>query len=408
MKRFTSYNVIAFCILIVVFYSCEPSDKRQSEPETEAQANTDKDKLSLDSAYVFNDIAVVPIDTFHNALAQLISGMDRSYFSNAINIDSAYWNKYQNQVGTAFSKMEERRLVPMQKWMDSISSDNINDTSLLFYPFSGADFLHAYYLFPEANDYVLMAQEKIGDIPDINSMKSDEVKNYLDAVDQSLIDIYKRSYFITKRMKNDTREGGELNGLLPLFYWFIARTDHEIINVSRVFVDSSSVLKEQSINTELPANRIEGVKFIFRKVGSDKVKSMTYFNCDISNDGFIENPEFKKYLSAVRPGNSFVKSASYLMHYNSFSDIREMVQQKSQSILEDDTGIPYKYFDSLKWEINLYGLYVNPVKDFSQSRFQADLNRAYSHGDKYRGKLPFSLGYHWGTQKQNQMLYIKK
>ena len=408
MKRFTSYNIIAFCILIVVFYSCEPSDTRQSEPETEAQANTDKDKLSLDSAYAFNDIAVVPIDTFHNALAQFISGMDRSYFSNKVNIDSAYWNKYHNQVGTAFSKMEERRLVPMQKWMDSISSENINDTSLLFYPFSGADFLHAYYLFPEANDYVLMAQEKIGDIPDINSMKSDEVENYLDAVDQSLIDIYKRSYFITKRMINDTRTGGELNGLLPLFYWFIARTDHEIINVSTVFVDSSSVLKEISINTKSPTNRIEGVKFIFRKVGSDKVKSMTYFNCDISNDGFIENPEFKKYLNSVRPGNSFVKSASYLMHYNSFSDIREIVQQKSQSILEDDTGIPYEYFDSLKWEINLYGLYVKPVKDFSQTRFQKDLNIAYSHADKYRGKLPFSLGYHWGTQEQNQMLYIKK
>lgn len=408
MKRFSSYNVLAFCILIILLYSCEPSDTSQHEDETDAQANTDIDKPSLDSANTFNDIAVVPIDTFHNALAQLISGMDRSYFGNEINVDSAYWNKYHNQVGTAFSKMEERRLVPMQKWMDSISSESINDTSLLFYPFSGADFLHAYYLFPEANDYVLMAQEKIGDIPDIKSMKSDEVESYLDAVDQSLIDIYKRSYFITKRMIQDTRSGGELNGLLPLFYWFIARTDHEIINVSSVFVDSSSVLKEKSTNTKLPTNCIKGVKFIFRKVGSDKEQSMTYFNCDISNDGFIENPEFKKYLNAVRPGNSFVKSASYLMHYNSFSDIREMVLQKSQSILEDDTGIPYEYFDSLKWEINLYGLYVKPVKDFSQSRFQTDLNKAYSHPDKYKGKLPFSLGYHWGTQKQNQMLYIKK
>jgi hypothetical protein len=404
------YKFIIVLFLVTFIYSCGPSGKAHSETEAEAQPETEltNDSLFLIPVDTFANVTVEPIDTFHNALAQLISGMDLSYFSNEVDIDSAYWNKYHNQVGTAFSKMEERRLVPMQKWMDSISSDNINDTSLLFYPFSGADFLHAYYLFPEANDYVLMAKEKIGDIPDINSMKSDEVENYLDAVDQSLIDIYKRSYFITKRMRNDTRSGGELNGLLPLFYWFIARTDHEIINVSSVFVDSSSVLKEKSINTKLPANRIEGVKFIFRKVGSDKVKSMTYFDCDISNDGFIENPEFKKYLNAVRPGNSFVKSASYLMHYNSFSDIREMVQQKSQSILEDDTGIPYKYFDSLKWEINLYGLYVNPVKDFSQSRFQTDLNRAYTHADKYRGKLPFSLGYHWGTQKQNQMLYIKK
>ena len=408
MKRFTSCNVIALFILIVVLYSCKPSDTNQHQDETDAQANTDKHKLSLDSAKTFNDIVVVPVDTFHNALAQLISGMDRSYFSDKVNIDSAYWYRYHNQVDTSFSKMEKRRLVPMRKWMDSISSENINDTSLLFYPFSGADFLHAYYLFPEANDYVLMAQEKIGDIPDINSMNSDEVENYLDAVDQSLMDIYKRSYFITMRMINDTRTGGELNGLLPLFYWFIARTDHEIINVSSVFVDSSSVLKEKPMNTKSPTNRIEGVKFIFRKVGSNKVKSMTYFNCDISNDGFIENPEFKKYLNSVRPVNSFIKSASYLMHYSTFSDIRKIVQQKSQSILEDDTGIPYKYFDDLEWDINLFGSYVMPVKDFSQSRFQKDLSEAYSEKGVYKGKLPFSLGYHWGSKAQNQMLYIKK
>ena len=195
MKRLYSCNITLICLLIVGFYSCGPSGKAHSESETEAQPKTEltNDSLSLITIDTFANVAVVPIDTFHNSLAQLISGMDLSYFSDEINIDSAYWNNYHKQVGTAFSKMEERRLVPMQKWMDSISADNINDTSLLFYPFSGADFLHAYYLFPEANDYVLMAQEKIGDIPDINSMKSDEVKNYLDAVDQSLIDIYKRS-----------------------------------------------------------------------------------------------------------------------------------------------------------------------------------------------------------------------
>jgi hypothetical protein len=292
--------------------------------------------------------------------------------------------------------------------MHGVTKDKLNDTSLLFYPFSGADFLHAYYLFPEANDYVLLAQEKIGDVPDINSMKSNEVRNYLNAVDRSLGDIYKRSYFITKSMINDTKKGAELNGLLPLFYWFIARTDHEIIDVSSVYIDSTSVLKEKPKNTDVSEKFMKGIKFLFRRKGSEKVKSMTYFNCDISNKGFIKNPEFKQYLNSVRPGNSFVKSASYLMHYGTFSDIREIVQQKSQSILEDDTGIPYKYFDTLQWDVNLFGVYVMPVKDFSKTRFQPDLKEAYSNGGMFKGQLPFSLGYHWGSDDQNQMLYIKK
>lgn len=96
------------------------------------------------------------------------------------------------------------------------------------------------------------------------------------------------------------------------------------------------------------------------------------------------------------------------MHYKTFNEIKDLTLQKSKSILEDDTGIPYKYFDPLQWDINLYGVYAMPVKDFSETRFQKDLSEAYLEEDKLMGKLPFSLGYHWGTQAQNQMLYIKK
>lgn len=400
MKLFCHSQYIAYFFLIAVISSCESTDSNQNGfQNTEQQVNTDIDKKGTPA---------VSIDTFHNALAQLISGMDCSYFDTESNIDSAYWNEYSSRVSSAFSKMKKNRLEPMREWMTSTSSDKLNDTSLLFYPFSGADFLHAHYLFPEANDYVLLAQEKIGDIPDIHSMKGDEFKKYLNAVDQSLGDIYKRSYFITKTMISDTKEGSELNGLLPLFYWFIARTDNEIIDVSNVYIDSNSALKEKPKNIDISDNFMEGVKFLFRKKGSDKVKSMTYFNCDISNNGFINNPEFKQYLNSIRACNSFVKSASYLMHYSTFSEIRDLTQEKSNAILEDDTGIPYKYFDDLHWDINLFGVYVMPVKDFSETRFQKDLNEAYLDKDKYKGKLPFSLGYHWGSKAQNQMLYFKK
>jgi hypothetical protein len=392
------FNYSIFCFLVIIFYSCEFSDSNQNKPEDNViQLNT-----NIDSANI------VSIDTFHNALAQFVSGMDCSYFNTESTIDSLYWKDYSSRVNRSFSKMKKNRLEPMREWMMNISSDKVNDTNLLFYPFSGADFLHANYLFPEANDYVLLAQEKIGDIPDMVSLKNGEYKNYLNAIDLSLSDIYKRSYFITKTMKNDTKEGAELNGLLPLFYWFIARTDHEIIDVSNIYVDSFSTVKKNATNSTVSEDLIEGVKFTFRKRGSEKIKSMTYFNCDISNKGFIKNPEFKKYLSSIRASNSFVKSASYLMHYSSFSEIRDLLQQKSNSILEDDTGIPYKYFNTLEWDVNLFGTYVMPIKDFSETRFQQDLKDAYSDGTQYKGEMPFSLGYHWSSKEQNQMLYIKK
>ena len=96
------------------------------------------------------------------------------------------------------------------------------------------------------------------------------------------------------------------------------------------------------------------------------------------------------------------------MHYSTFSDIRGITLEKSNSILEDDTGIPFKYLNTGGWDINLFGVYVMPVKDFSESRFQKDLSEAYMNEKFNKGKLPFSLGYHWGSKEQNQMLYIKK
>jgi len=400
MQRFAYSPYIFFFVLVAILISCGDTDTHQKGNRTNlTQINKDVDKVKR---------TTVPLDTFQNALAQLISGMDCSYFIEKGNIDSVFWNDYSTRVNKAFSKMKKSRLDSMREWMESVSLDKINDTSLLFYPFSGADFLHSYYLYPEANDYLLLAREKIGNIPEINSSKSIDLKKFLNAVDNSLGDIYKRSYFITKRMQTDTRKGAELNGLLPLFYWFIARTDHEIINVSGVYIDSTSALTEKKTNANAPEHLIEGVKFIFRKKGSEKLKSIIYFHCDISNDGFNKNPEFKRYLNSIRNCNSFIKSASYLLHYSTFSDIRDLTLQKSNSILEDDTGIPFKYFDHVDWNVNLFGLYVLPVKDFRENLYQKDLKDAYADTDLYKGELPFSLGYHWGSKAQNQMLYIKK
>lgn len=52
------------------------------------------------------------------------------------------------------------------------------------------------------------------------------------------------------------------------------------------------------------------------------------------------------------------------MHYSTFSEFREILLRKSQSIVEDETGIPYKSFDPLQWEIHLFGVCVMPVKYF--------------------------------------------
>ena len=50
---------------------------------------------------------------------------------------------------------------------------------------------------------------------------------------------------------------------------------------------------------------------------------------------------------------------------------------------------------------------VITIKDFSANLFQKDLAQAYTTKE-FVAKLPFSLGYHWNSGNQNEMVAIKK
>ncbi len=391
--------------ILFVFTFCEnPADS------TENNVKEDNNTISVDSSSEIIEDVIEPvkinIDSFQTGFANLISGLDDSYFDESV-IDTSYWNAYAENTNKSFSKIKKDRLDIMTSWFKKETQNKIEDTSLLFYPFSGADFLHAYHLYPNANEIIMLAKESIGEIPNFNTMKKKEINEYLEGVDFSLRDIYRRSYFITKNMSSDIKKS-PIKGLLPLFYWFIARTDHQIVEKYDVYINENGNKRVKDSSFIKNKNIISGVEFKIMLNGTNNVKTLTYFDCDISNDGFEKNPEFKIYLDNKRPSNTFIKSASYLLHYSTFSEIRDIIISSSNFIIEDDTGIPFKYFDLNNWDVSLYGVYVKPIKDFSKNRFQTDLEKAYNNDKYFAGDLPFSLGYHWGTELQNQMTYKKK
>ena len=103
---------------------------------------------------------------------------------------------------------------------------------------------------------------------------------------------------------------------------------------------------------------------------------------------------------------TYIKSASYLPHYKEFSNIRNLILAKSRFVLEDDTGVPFKYFSPKEWASQLYGEYIEPVSDF-KGVGQEDLRAAYADPSRVK-PLPFHLGYHWGTNKDSVLFFRKK
>ncbi len=303
--------------------------------------------------------------------------------------------------------MDSTRLAPMANWRNDEISTKINDSLLLFYPFSGPDFLHAYVLFPYSSEYLFLAQEQLGEIPDLSKMKQKDLSDYLDKFYYSIRDIYIRSYFITGRMNTDLHNA-RVKGVLPVIIFFMSQTGHEIIDVSYEYVNSDGSFKPlSSVTGRFSAT--ECVKISFKSKDSENDKVLRYFRCDISDEGFVNTPGFKTYLNSLDEVNTYVKSASYLLHYGTFSIIRNIILDNSKTVLQDDTGIPYKYFDITKWDAFLYGVYVKPIADFpSPYLMQNDLKKIYDEGGENVKELPFSLGYHWNSGEQNQMLFIRK
>src|SRR6201999_3076321 len=97
------------------------------------------------------------------------------------------------------------------------------------------------------------------------------------------------------------------------------------------------------------ANSPHGVRILFAgKDGAEK--TLYYFSTDLSNGG-VKSSGFLKFCETLAPGNSLIKSASYLLHSDGFSTVRDFLLNNSATIIQDDSGIPLAYYDPKKWKL---------------------------------------------------------
>ena len=356
-------TIIILFTCFALSISCTSQEQTDSTSKTENEVASNDSTPSIDST-----------ESVHNKIAHHLSGTAFYYDNDSISISKSKWDNYAKTISSNWELIEEKRLQPMRVWETDYFNNEIHDSLGLLYAFSGPDFLHAYTLFPNAKDYIFLANEKIGQMPDFDIMTETEQLNYLHNLDHFLRDIYKRSYFITNHMWTDIR-GKKVEGVLPIFYVFLSRTDHEILNVEAIKLEDDGSISVYPDTVEIPNTTFRGVRFSFRKNGETQEKTLSYFYCDISDSGFKKQPEMKAYLEHLEPMNGFIKSASYLMHYSSFSTIRNLLLEKTQSLFQDDTGIPFKYFDKTTHNFILFGKYVKPISDFSEDLTQEDLKR---------------------------------
>jgi hypothetical protein len=219
----------------------------------------------------------------------------------------------------------------------------------------------------------------------------------LNDIERSMSSILNFSFFITKHMKTDLR-AGQVSGTLPILYVFLARSGKTVRDVSPIALDDKGVVHFSS--DDAGKNATQGVRITF--VGSDGVERMLYyFSTDLSNSG-AQNSGFLKFCQTLAPGNSLIKSASYLLHAGNFTTVRNFLLANSATIIQDDSGIPLGDYDPKKWRFFPFGRYAGPISEFP-GRYQA------SYAELFRRSQPmdFGIGYRWRSFESNLLLSVR-
>jgi len=316
------------------------------------------------------------------------------------------WQYFTKDQDKSWAKYRATHTDPMEHWA-ATELDSVRQASpTLFYPFSGPDFLNAFTLFPTSSTYVMIGLEPVGNIPTPDNLANPVL---LSAVKKSLWSVLNFSFFRTNDMAIDLKSVN-LDGAVPLIMLFAARTGNHLQSVRPVQLDAQGQLQEVTDTTRAPsanqklalAKVIPGAELKLQAADGTE-KTIYYFSADLSDWKLGTTSAPLKYVRSLGPLTTYVKSATYLMHKSYFSKIRNLVLERSNYLLQDDSGIAMKYFPKSAWQFTYYGTYRRPINLFAK-QYQPELTTAYHDSLRRARPLPFGTGYNWRQTDSNLLL----
>ena len=366
-------------LIIVLLYSCGSNDSKDKK-----QTNTTNTSETKESKP--EEIKEVEINHFYNDISLIIAGMvnPKSSSYDKISKSNAFLN-YSKKIDKNYEKFELNKLKNFENWSAEELKDRMSSTENLFYPFSGPDIAYAYSMIPEAQNYYLFGLEPVGEIPNIEGIEINALPSLFNSIHGAISDNLNLSFFITKNMKTDL-SNQQIKGTIPILLFFMSRMDLHIQSIAPV-----SISEEGGIEYGEKDKFQSGVEISFLRKGSKTLNRVYYFSMDISNYNSKTDSNLRNFTESMNNVTTLVKSSSYCMHTDKYSIIRELSLNCSDVIVQDDTGIPFNFFEPTQWGIKVYGTYVAPISAFSMHK-QQDLKDLIKKSAK---AIDFRFGYNY-------------
>ncbi|TDN37259.1 hypothetical protein A8B98_04505 [Hymenobacter sp. UV11] len=309
------------------------------------------------------------------------------------------WQAFATDQDKSWAKYRTTHTDRMNHWAATELDSVRQNSSTLFYPFSGPDFLNAFTLFPDSRTYVMFGLEPVGSVP---SQATLENPTLFPAVKASLWSVLNFSFFRTNDMAVDLKSVN-LDGAVPLIMLFAARTGNHLQSVRPVQLDAQGQLQVVTDTTRAPGSKVIPGAELKLQAADGSAKTVYYFSADLSDWKLGTKDAPLRYVRSLGPLTTYVKSATYLMHKSYFSKIRNLILAQSQYVLQDDSGIAMKYFPKSAWQFTYYGTYKRPINLFAK-QYQPELTLAYHDSLRRARPLPFGTGYNWRQTDSNLLL----
>ncbi len=388
--------------------SCaQNSTKNESKVENKDSVETKKrDTVASKSEDTVLDINSLNLEQDKvkelNNLAKFIAGMPISGDSRLSKYtQSKIWKMYSQQANSTWSSFFNKNEAA-RTWGENNLKDVKGNSFHLIYPFSGPDVLFPEIFFPQTREVFMIGLEPVGSIPAFKEVNDIQLDTIFEKYKRAINEVIKFSFFMTKKMKVELANK-DIDGTTPIIMLFLVREGKELLKVEPIVIGNNGEVIVKNNFNEIKSAKNKGVRFYYNNKGSKEVRQITYISTNLADGTLSVNKELLAFFDKIQnPVCSYVKSASYLMHKDAFSTIRNTLLSKSKYHLQDDSGIPYKFFDQKVWKVKLFGTYEKPIKLFQKCQ-ENDLAIAYK--DSSIKKLNFRIGY---AGKSNLLFAIKK
>ena len=347
-------------------------------------------------------VAVGGAPAADNDLARFLAGLPVNPASPLASLQgSRPYAAHTDALGRLWRRYNENYFSPMRLWSAIELASRIPQRIPVLYFFGGPDAINAMALYPDAPVYILGGLEPVGSIPNPTTLDPAAVEQGLRNLEKSVEVVLSYGHFITKDMKAEF-EQTVFQGVMPVIYTFIALSGGEVLQASYIGIGSGGTLQELGTNYGGGKGLKPGVRIVFRKTPNAAPQTLYYIQANLA-DGPLKDRSVLQWVSTFGKSNVYLKAASYLMHEPSFSTIRSFLLDDAVSILQDDSGIPLRYFDGGRWRLYFFGRYAG-VLDIFTKYHQPALGEAFQRAGA--GELPFGTGYKWRKGESNLMLAV--